>query len=76
MNDPDLGVTLPEEVLYTTEFIIHPLPISKPPSTMVFRALSGFGVGDRVAVRDAVGLAVRVGGGVGVRLAVNVAVRV
>ena len=43
---------------------------------MVFRALSGFGVGDGVAVRDAVGLAVWVGGGVGVRLAVNVAVLV
>ena len=41
---------------------------------MVFRALSGFGVGDGVTVRDAVGLAVWVGGGVGVRLAVYVGV--
>ena len=76
MYDPDLGVTLPEAVLYATASITQPLPVSNPPSTMVFRALSGFGVGDRVAVRDAVGLAVRVGDGVGVRLAVNVAVRV
>jgi hypothetical protein len=43
---------------------------------MVFRTLSGFGVGDGVSVRVAVGLAVWVGGGVGVRLAVNVAVLV
>ena len=76
MYNPDLGVTLPEAVVYATAPIIQPLAVSKPPSTMVFRAVSGFGVGDGVAVRDAVGLAVWVGGGVGVRLAVNVAVLV
>lgn len=44
-----------------TELIVQPLPVSKPPFTMVFRAASGFGVAVGVAldVGVTVGVAVR-----------------